>query len=157
MSDITKIKIADGNEGRVVLCLPGVLSESRALFAPVAKKLSRAGVVYGFDETRERMNNAELSMKVRETMESAKRESQSVVLLGASKGGVHVPFIMEKYRLHYPGDDLSWLRVILADAPAGVETMPAAQLGSRHIPKTLAWRKPSRNDWVYHRQAWFCG
>jgi hypothetical protein len=113
---------ADG----VTVCLAGVLYFSGAQFDQVSHYMP--GQVLSFHETGPRLDLDRYVDRVVSELESY--QGLPVRFVGASIGGMQLPFVIRAYRERYPDADPNLLQAVIIDAPSGLESLcdPNAKL-----------------------------
>lgn len=103
--------------------LPGILSRGEGFRALGFD----AGDVVDYNAFESRgFNPYEIVLDVAAVIKMRLVDGLPVTLIGASLGGMMIPFIVEELRRLMPGAPLSGLRCVIIDAPFGVESMIAA-------------------------------
>lgn len=114
---VNMVPIANNGGDDLTICLPGILARAKEQFHPIAHELP--GQVMGWSGTE---HHDLLTGRVASTVASAVGDGRRVHLVGASMGGIHVPFVINAlpdYWLNIGGIG----KIILVDAPTGAETM----------------------------------
>ena len=110
------------NEKVRTLCLPGILQRGDEQFNPLVSFLP--GLVMGMVSNGSPYDHDAFINAVMEFIEQAIANKEEVNLVGASMGGMQIPFIVQEWRTRNPGQAPTWLRkAVLIDAPTGPETM----------------------------------
>lgn len=116
-----------------VICLPGILARPDEQFGPILAELeAQGGRIHTYNYEGRRFNPEALVESAVELVRSYIRQGTPVALLGASMGGMVVPFIMERLNSF----EHRYVRVVIVDAPTGAETMAA-------LPNWIAWLFPA--------------
>ena len=116
----------------VTFLLSGVLARGDEQFEPVRKLFP--GTVWAYHTEGRDFPSGALIHYVAKGMAVAAKADKKLVLVGASMGGMLVPFIVAEFRDMVPDFDMKHLRVILVDAPNGLDGIadPLAHRVLRH-------------------------
>lgn len=153
MAAVSYLRPVEPDCSITTIVLPGILERPDEQFAPILSALP--GAVLAVEPNPRRFDVDAVVYATVQQIEIARQVGHRVNLLGASIGGMLLAFVVDAYRKkHRDENDLSWLHVVLIDAPSGAETMSelpswARQLvGSRLFALTMSG---SFGDWVVAR------
>lgn len=104
---------------KMTFLLSGVLARGDEQFKPVRSLFP--GTVYAYHTEGKDFPSGALIHYVAKGMAFAAKANKDIVLVGASMGGMLVPFIVAEFRGMMPDYDMSRMRVILIDAPNGLD------------------------------------
>ncbi len=107
-------------DGGITFCLCGVLARGKEQFAPILPSLPGPVIAYHTEGRRHRVDN--LIHSVLAELDSLK-PSGPIRFVGASMGGMEVPFIIERFRAQNLDVDPARLHAVLVDAPCGLDSL----------------------------------
>jgi pimeloyl-ACP methyl ester carboxylesterase len=113
-----------------IYCLPGILARAEEQFGPVAEVISRAGTLRYIAYQGDHFDAPSVQTAVATAVRESLAQGRKVTLIGASLGGMMVTWVVALLR--HERVDLSRLRIIIVDAPAGVATM-------KEVPSGAGW------------------
>jgi len=115
-------ELASNADNALTVCFRGILARPGSQFEPLLPWLP--GRVVGYQDLGNSYDHAEMCESVLWLIDWAVVSRTPVTLLGASMGGMEIPFVIEAWRARHPGQAPTWLRrVIMVDAPNGAATM----------------------------------
>lgn len=135
----------------VTVVLPGILARAEQQFHPILPYLP--GHVVGFTPTGPTYDHYEFVGTVALAISRMIDAGKVVNLVGASMGGMQIPFVVARLRM-YDIDLTSFGKIVLIDAPNGAETMgeipPSAVsiMASNTVRRVMYTRF---GDWVLDR------
>lgn len=104
------------------LFLPGILGKAENYFFPIANLFP--GRHIGIDDVGTSYDHDDMVEKVLNELFRFYTRNQSVTMVGASIGGMKIPFVIEQFRQLYPSYSLDFIkRIVIIDAPSGAETL----------------------------------
>lgn len=129
-------------ESGVTVCLSGVLFRGADQFVDMVHALPGQVRVY---HTEGKRHDTEMLVE-KVVADLGEYQGLPINLVGASLGGMEVPFVVQAYREKYPNADPALIHAVLVDAPSGIESMgdPMAKLvQSSKVANTLVKVLPS--------------
>lgn len=117
---VGKVLKNDADNG-LTICLCGVMARGEEQFAPILPELPGTVIAYHTEGGQHRFDNLITSV-VSDICESAPVYSD-IRIVGASLGGMEVPFVIERYLQLNPDVDTRAFHAVFVDAPSGLESL----------------------------------